>query len=120
MTARVDISKGSLMQHALILTRLIPEQDSVGRVCALNGVTHDGRAVHIGSDEQQRINVTSLEFQQLPLVLLTDQLESHSEGLQVPSGALLAVVPIASDQVKGLIGDGQGERLLRVISEQLV
>ncbi len=109
------------MQHALILNRLIPEQDGAGRVCAINAVTHDGRSVRFESDPQQRVNLTALEFQQPPLLLLMDQLLEPFPGmLAVPSSALVAVVPLGAEQIRTLLSEGQGDALLRATSEQLL
>lgn len=109
------------MQHVLILNRLIPEQDSAGRVCAINAVTHDGRAVRFESSVEQRVNLTTLEFQQPPLLLLLDQLLEMQPGMfTVPSEALLALVPLQAEQIRGLLGEGQGDALLKATSEQLL
>lgn len=109
------------MQHALILNRLIPEQEVDGRICAINAVTHDGRSVRFESDAQQRINLTALEFQQTPLLVLVDQLlEPFSGMLTVPSQALLAIVPIEAERIKAMLSAGQGDELLSAARDQMV
>jgi len=109
------------MQHVLILNRLIPEQDGAGRICAINAVTHDGRSVRFESAAQQRVNLTTLEFQLPPLLLLLDQLQELQPGmLSVPSSALIAIVPLDAEEIRTLLGEGKGDALLRATSEQLL
>jgi len=109
-----------LMRHALILNRLIPESGLDGRVARISAVTHDGRSVRFESEPEQRMNVTALEFQQPPLLLLTDQLlEPFSGMLLVPPRALVAVVPMAAAEIKALLARNEGDRLLEVVLDQL-
>lgn len=108
------------MRHALILNRLIPEAGPDGRVAQISAVTHDGRSIRFGSAPEQRINVTTLEFQQPPLLVLSDQLLDPFPGMQlVPPQALLAVVPMASADIAALLERGEAERLLAAVSDQL-
>jgi hypothetical protein len=109
-----------LMQHALILNRLIPETGLDGRVEQISAVTHDGRSVRFESEPEQRINATTLQFQQTPLLILTDQLLEPFPGmLQVPPQALIAVVPMASADIAALLDRQEGDRLLEAVSAQL-
>ncbi|TCK06886.1 hypothetical protein [Marinobacterium mangrovicola] len=108
------------MQQVLIINRLIPEKDASGALVRLSGVTHDGRAVSFESCAEQRINLLALEFQQTPLVMLTDRLiQPFSEIWQVPADALVAVVPIPADQVRALLERGEGDSLRDAVKDQL-
>lgn len=108
------------MQQVLIINRLIPEKDASGALVRLSGVTHDGQAICFESSPAQRVNLLSLEFQQTPLVLLTDRLlQPFSEIWQVPADALVAVVPIPASQVRTLLDQGEGDNLRDAVKDQL-
>ncbi|WP_146071911.1 hypothetical protein [Marinobacterium lutimaris] len=108
------------MQQVLIINRLIPEKDAAGALARLSAVTHDGQAVSFESCAEQRINLLALEFQQTPLVLLTDRLLQPFAGIQqVPADALVAVVPIPADQVRALLEQGEGDQLRDAVKDQL-
>lgn len=108
------------MQQVLIINRLIPERDSSSALGAISGVTHDGQAIRFEGSDQQRINLHSLEFQQTPLLLLTDRLfQPFSDVWLVPADALIAIVPMASEQIRKLLEQGEGESLIAAVRDQL-
>lgn len=108
------------MQQVLIINRLIPERDPGGALGSISGVTHDGQAIRFEGSEAQRINLHSLEFQQTPLLLLTDRVfQPFSDVWLVPADALIAIVPMPSDQIKQLLEQGEGESLIAAVRDQL-
>ncbi|MBV1788771.1 hypothetical protein KQ940_11965 [Marinobacterium sp. D7] len=109
-----------LMQHALILTRIVPERGLDGVLTAVSAVTHDGRAVRFESQPDQHINLTILEYQRAPLLLLTDRLYEPFPGvITVPGDALLSIVPMSAEHIRALLDRNEGDRLLEAVSVQL-
>ncbi|MBA4503463.1 hypothetical protein [Marinobacterium marinum] len=108
------------MQHVLILTRLTPRSTHPGRVDELVGVTSDGRSLSIRSDAVQRVNVALLQHQQMPLILLCDQLQSAVlTDLEVPANALVSIIPLPANEVGALLREGKETLLLEEIRTQL-
>lgn len=88
------------MQHVLILKRLLPEYDEHNFLLGMSALTHTGELVRFAADQTQSINVLTLSLQKAPLVLLVDQLEYLDlNTLRIPADALMAVVPVAADEV---------------------
>lgn len=108
------------MQHVLILTRLTPQPAPLGRVDELIGVTSDGRSLLIRSEASQRVNVAQLQHQQMPLILLCDQLQSTPMAdLEIPPQALISIIPLPANEVDALLREGKEGLLLDEIRAQL-
>ncbi|GAA0791408.1 hypothetical protein [Marinobacterium sediminicola] len=108
------------MQHVLILTRLTPQATHLGRVDELIGVTSDGRSLLIRSEPAQRVNVAQLQHQITPLILLCDQLQNTPfADLEIPSRALVSIIPLPADEVGALLREGKEALLLEEIRAQL-
>ncbi|MBR9882332.1 MAG: hypothetical protein GYB21_01150 [Oceanospirillales bacterium] len=104
----------------MILTRIVPERGVDGALLAVSGVTHDGRAVRFEAQAEQRINLTSLEYQRAPLLLLVDRIyEPFSGAISVPGDALLSIVPLPPGHLKELLDRHEGDQLLQAVSLQL-
>lgn len=116
--------KPALMQHVLILTRLTPhtsQPSQPGRVDELIGVTADGRSLLIASEPAQRVNVAQLQHQQMPLILLCDQLQAgESVDIEIPPQALISIIPLPAKEVEALLREGKESLLLDEIRAQLV
>ncbi|GGC08458.1 hypothetical protein GCM10011352_38470 [Marinobacterium zhoushanense] len=116
----LDSQERGLMQHALILTRIVPERGLDGALTAVSAVTHDGRTVRFQAQMDQHINLTLLEHQRAPLLLLTDRLyEPFRDMITVPGDALLSIVPLPAGHIRALLDRDEGDRLLEAVAVQL-
>lgn len=64
------------------------------------------------SAQAQRINILALQQQQLPCVLLVDEVLSTGVERRVPATAMISILPMAAGHIQALLDAGAADELL--------
>ena len=105
------------MQNILIITKV----ERLGHSVQSGGLQlfltdHLQRSVVVIGTPEQQINIQSLQNQVLPIVMLSDQLETMTDNsIQVPSTALVSVVPIASTSILVALEAGKANDIIQLM-----
>lgn len=103
------------MQNILIITkveRLEHSAQSGGLQLFLTD--HLQRSIVVIGIPEQQINIQSIQHQALPVVMLSDHLEILSDkSVQVPSTALVSVVPIAPSSILLALEAGKANDIIQ-------
>lgn len=106
------------MQHAFIVTKIeayLTEQ--AGEVFKLHVTDYRKRAVWLLGRLDQQVNIQTLKNQQLPVVLISDQLESGSEGqFLIPASSLVSIVPLPAASLQQVLELGRADEILQSLS----
>lgn len=78
---------------------------------------HKQRVLILLADKTQRVNCTSLQLQQFPCVVLSDQEAKCSESGQyhLSADAMISILPISSEKVSALLDAGCADQLLTML-----
>ena len=105
------------MQNILIITkveRLEHSAQSGGLQLFLTD--HLQRTVVVMGTPDQQINIQALKNQALPIVMMSDQQEAlANKGIQVPSTALVSVVPIESTSIQVALEAGKADDIIQLM-----
>ncbi|WP_299183843.1 hypothetical protein [uncultured Neptuniibacter sp.] len=106
------------MQHGFIIVRIdafTSEQSE--SLFKLEATDHLHRKVVLLGNAEQQVNIQTLKDQILPVVMLSDQLEtSFDQTFAVPATSLVSIVPLPSVKLKHIIDAGKADQILQSLS----
>ncbi|MGH1462778.1 MAG: hypothetical protein ACRBB6_12150 [Neptuniibacter sp.] len=103
------------MQHAIIVTDVVSfTSENAGQVMRLTLCDYKGRLISVIGAPNQQVNIQTLKNQMLPMMMLSDQVETSVEGSYlIPEKALVSVVPLESVAIKVMMDAGKSDEVLK-------
>jgi len=106
------------MQHAFIITKIDAfTTEQSGELFKLRVSDYRERTITLLGSLEQQVNIQTLHNQQLPVILLSDQLETVAEQqFLIPPASLVSIVPLPAASLQQVLELGKADAMLQSLS----
>ena len=102
------------MQYAMIVTGVTSfTSDNGGQILRLTVSDYKGRSVALLGTPNQQINILTLKSQVMPILALSDHVDTVASGQYlIPEKSLVSVVPLESSAIQMMLDAGKADQVL--------
>ncbi len=102
------------MQYAMIVTDVTSfTSDNGGQTLRLTVSDYKGRSIALLGTPNQQINILTLKSQVMPILALSDHVDTVAAGQYlIPEKSLVSVVPLESSAIQVMLDAGKADQVL--------